>query len=340
MGHLTLRERYLIEQYLNDGLTPYEISKRLNRPNPTIYREIKRGSVELLNSDLTTTVRYLADAGERVKNERGHNKGRNLAIGNNIKLADRIEYLIINNRYSPYSALETCRNEGIPVNICLSTLYNYIYSKVFYNLRPKHLIYKRKKKNHRTKTTGIALNNKKGCSIENRPKYINKRLDFGHWEMDSIEGCKNGSKETLVTMVERLSRDTLVFKTTGKTTQNTVQILDSLEKTYKGNFPYMFKSITCDNGCEFLDYKSMEKSCLNENAVRTKIYYCHPYCSSERGTNENTNRIVRRFCPKGSDFSRFSEDYIKGVQDYINTIPRKLLGGRCSKDVATEYGFV
>jgi len=85
----------------------------------------------------------------------------------------------------------------------------------------------------------------------------------------------------------------------------------------------VFKSITADNGSEFLNYEAMERSV--SGGCRTHIYYAHPYSSWERGSNENANRIIRRFIPKGSDISKFTRKQIQTIEDWINNYPRKIL---------------
>ena len=91
----------------------------------------------------------------------------------------------------------------------------------------------------------------------------------------------------------------------------------------------MFKSITFDNGVEFMGYKGIEKSCLRKKE-RTNIYYAHPYCSGERGTNENNNRLIRRFIPKGIDIAKIKQSKIKEIEDWINNYPRQIFGYKSS----------
>ena len=86
-----------------------------------------------------------------------------------------------------------------------------------------------------------------------------------------------------------------------KTAASVVQALDSLEQEYGRAFPHIFQTITCDNGTEFSDHEGIERSATGEGQ-RTKLYYCHPYSAYERGTNENTNKLIRRFVPKGTNF--------------------------------------
>jgi IS30 family transposase len=92
-------------------------------------------------------------------------------------------------------------------------------------------------------------------------------------------------------------------------------------------FARKFKSITVDNGSEFLGWEMLEKSCLKANTKRTAIYYCHPYSAWERGTNEQINGHIRRFIPKGSDISKYTNQQLKAIETWLNTYPRRILNG-------------
>ena len=106
-----------------------------------------------------------------------------------------------------------------------------------------------------------------------------------------------------------------------------VSTLDKLErKMGSKQFREKFKTITCDNGCENLDFEGIERSAF-DNQPRTKVYYAHPYSAWERGSNENANKLIRRFVPKGSDIGEFSHQRIKLIESWINNYPRRILNG-------------
>ena len=92
-------------------------------------------------------------------------------------------------------------------------------------------------------------------------------------------------------------------------------------------FEQFFKSITVNNGVEFLDWQALETSSLDGKIQRTAFYYCHPYSSFERGSNEHVNGQIRRHIPKGSDISNYSSDAIEEVEDWVNNYPRRILNG-------------
>ena len=137
---------------------------------------------------------------------------------------------------------------------------------------------------------------------------------------------KEEDEAGLLVLSERLSRKELIIKVQDHTAASVVRALDRLErKMGSPAFRATFKSITVDNGSEFADVEGMERSCRRKGA-RTKVYYCHPYSSWERGTNENTNGLIRRWFPKGTDFSKVSVQEIQKVADWLNAYPREILG--------------
>ena len=173
-----------------------------------------------------------------------------------------------------------------------------------------------------------------GTSIENRPKEIDDRAVVGDWEMDCVEGKKK-TKKTLLVLTERKSRREIIRPMRDQTARSVVRALDSLEREYGANFSKIFRTITVDNGSEFADCAGMEKSCRRKGN-RTKIYYCHPYSSYERGSNENVNKMIRRWFPKGTDFRKITAKAIQKVEDWINNYPREILGFRTAEEVFQE----
>ena len=122
------------------------------------------------------------------------------------------------------------------------------------------------------------------------------------------------------------------MKLPNKETGTIAKALDKIERKYGSKFYKTFKSITFDNGVEFMGYKGLEKSCLRKKK-RTEIYYAHPYCSGERGTNENNNRLIRRWIPKGIDMKDIKVSFIKEIENWINNYPRAMFDYRSSNDV-------
>ena len=174
-----------------------------------------------------------------------------------------------------------------------------------------------------------------GRSIVDRPEHINSREVFGHWEMDSVESCQ-GVSNTYIAMTERKTRREIIIPSPDKTSASVVAALDWLEqKVGVEAFPLIFRSITCDNGCEFADAGGIERSVTGQGA-RTEVYYCHPYRPSERGSNENQNGLIRRHLPKGTDLSTISDEETKRIEEWLNNYPRKMFGYKCSEELFQE----
>lgn len=338
--HLTERERYRIEILLKEELPAKEIAKRLDRHPRTIEREIAKGKAELKNSDLTYRYEYCADVGQRKYQKNAANKGPGLKIGSDHELVRYIEKRIAKEKYSPDAVIGEIKEKGLKfaTNICTKTLYNYIDQGVFLNVTNADLPVKRNGKPRNYKKVRIAYHNLKGTSIEERPKEVNERKERGHWEMDCVVGPRKGKGAALLVLTERSSREEIIRKMPNKTQKSVKAVLDQLEKRHGNRFSEKFKTITVDNGSEFLDFRGLERSIKEPGQTRVKVYYAHPYSSWERGSNENANKLIRRFIPKGSEIGRVSLAQIKKIERWINNYPRKLFNYKSAKEMAYALG--
>lgn len=326
--HLTYEERIKLEALYKMRLTPGCIAEQIGgRSERTIRREIAKGMIELLNSDLTSRMEYSAEVGQLEHEKRATAKGPALKIGKDHKLVQYLEKAIGTYGQSPYAAIQNITNKGLQfeTSICFKTMYNYLDNNLFLHISNKDLPVKKNGKKRKYKKIRQAYNNTKGTSISERPKAVSDRDEIGHWEMDTVVG-KQGTKTVLMVLSERVTRKELIFKIPSKSQVAVVKVLDKLERKMGKLFTETFKTITCDNGCENLDFEGIENSVRNKRK-RTKVYYAHPYSSWERGTNENTNKMIRRFVPKGVDISLFSSKQIMQIQHWINNYPRRILGG-------------
>ncbi|HPS55206.1 MAG TPA: IS30 family transposase [Sedimentisphaerales bacterium] len=178
---------------------------------------------------------------------------------------------------------------------------------------------KRRKKHGSLRTQGQIADRR---PISERPKVVENREDFGHWEGDTVVGKSHGS--FVATHVERKSRYLLVGKADDKTAESvnaiTKQLFRKIPKSKR-------KTMTFDNGKEFAGFKELE------NTVGFCCYFADPYSSYQRGTNENTNGLLRQFFPKGTDFNQISEEKIDKVAALINDRPRKCLNYRTLHEV-------
>ena len=335
--HLTKNDRIKMETMLNSGHKVPEVAAYLHVHRSTIYREIKRGEYTHRNSDYTEEVRYSSDLGQKTHDWNAQGKGRSLKIGNDMPLAEYIEDKIVNDKYSPEAALAAAAQSGIEfkTSISVRTLYRYIDNGIFLKLTNKDLPIKGKRKKHNKKVK-VQKRASAGESIENRPEEVKGREIFGHWEMDTVKGKQGITKSCMLVLTERKTRDEIIIKMPDQKAASVVEALDRLERKWGDMFPKVFRSITVDNGVEFADYEGLERSVLREGEKRTFLFYCHPYSSWERGTNENSNRLIRRHIPKGEDFEEKQDKDIDFIETWINNYPRGILGFKTSAQLFEE----
>ena len=338
---LTRADRIKIEALLKEGLSKAKIAAHLGVHRSTIYNELKRGEYEHRNSDWTTEKRYSPDIAQEKAEENLKVRGTQLKIGNDIAYANYIEDKIVNEDYSPAAVLGELKAQGregeFNTTVCVATLYSYIDKGVFLKLTNKDLPVKKNKKRGYKKVRKQQARAAAGDSIEKRPEEIDQREEFGHWEMDSVIGKRGVSKNVLLVLTERKTRDEIIFKLPDHTDEAVVAALDRLERRYGVDmFKQIFKTITVDNGSEFADVNGLERSILEEGEKRTHLYYCHPYSSWERGTNEVTNKMVRRKVPKGTNFDDKTDEEIEEIENWINGYPRRIHGYRSAGELFTE----
>ena len=326
--HLSEKDRYKMEALMDTKKSIGEIAVLLNRDRSTIHREIHRGTISRLQSDWTEKKKYRANVGQADYTKRCPNRERLLKIGKDRLLEDHIRTKITQERFSPDAIIGEIKTKGLKFQgmICTKTLYNYIDAGIFSGISHKDLWEKSKQKKRSYKTVvRVTTKNRRAQSIEERPQRVNDRSEYGNWEGDTVKGCR-GSKVALLTLTERKTRQQIIVKISQATHEAVQSALDRLEKKLGSQFKITFKSITFDNGSEFLNWESLEASILKEGTKRTTIYFAHSYSSWERGTNENHNRMIRRFIFKGLDIEGFGKEEIKKIENWMNNYPRKILG--------------
>ncbi len=337
--HLSERERYKLEILLEAKKKIEEIVLILGRDRSTIYREIKRGSVDRIQHDLRSNVQYRANVGQNSYIELGRNKERSLKIGKDREFEEYIRKKLLEDKFSPDAIIGEIKLKRIKFKgmICAKTLYNYIDAGIFSGISNDNLWEKRKKKKRKyRKISRISLRNRDSRSIEERLDYINLRLEYGHWEGDCVKSHLGG-KAGLLTLTERKTLEEIIIKLDEITQEEVQKALDYLEKKYGVLFKIKFKSITFDNGSEFLNWRALELSVLDKNKQRTVTYFAHAYSSWERGTNENQNRMIRRFIPKGTDIAYVSEKEVEEIEIWMNNYPRKKLGYKTPNELVKEH---
>ena len=335
-------QRHTIQTLYRKGMKVKKIAHMLNIHRSSVYRELKRGWVENLRSDLSIYETYSADRAIIQSKENASNKGAKLKISNHQLLNQNLSTLMLEGGASAYAALEVCKQNftsqqdkaHIP---CVKTIYNYIHRHGF-PIMPEQMIHKKHKKKDKNTYRRDCYKRSADMSIENRDSQINKRKEIGHHEMDLVVGAQ-GTKGCLLVITERVTRFEHIVKLPDKTQKSVRKALNKIETHYgKEKFKELFKTITCDNGSEFLDAELMTKSRWGKDA-RFKLYYAHPYCSSERGSNENANRLIRRFIPKGTSMKKIKQEKVNEIARWMNNYPRKLFSGKSSASLAKQFTF-
>lgn len=333
MRHMNEKDRYFIEKALKRNVSVKEIAAALGFSRQSIYAEIRKGQTIQRDTDLKEKTVYLADVGEQKHKNAMKNTGRPNKLSPDDEYLLHVKKWIYDKKYSPWAAQVKIGKR----KVCTKTIYNYVHKGYIAGLCVQNLPYAHPHKKKKEKVVKRAFS--RGRSIENRPKNILNRDTFGHWEMDTVYSSKT-DKACLLVLSERMTRKEIVIKVKDRTTGCILNGLNSLERKFGApRFRQVFKTITCDNGMEFADWHGIEKSKLNKGQ-RTTVYFCHPYCSSERGTNENINRMIRRWIPKGDDIGLYSMQEVRDIQDWINDYPRKIFGGLSANEYFSGLQFL
>jgi IS30 family transposase len=323
--HLNKEERMLVERMSSAGYPALDIAETLSRHRRTIEREIARGSVEHKDSEWRVKMVYSSDRGQDMHDLNATAKGSQLKLGSNRDLVEFVRSRIIDQREAPAVVAFRMREANMACAICAKTIYNYIDQGLIEGVTNESLWEKRKR--HKRQRHTLRRSRKaptRRQSIEKRPEQVKQREEFGHWEIDLVVGPSR-SKAALMTLVERKTRNLIIRKLPDKTHAAVRRALNAIERNSGASgFRKQFKSITADNGSEFLDVDGLQTSVLSGHP-RTAVFYAHPYASWERGTNENTNRIIRRFIAKGRKIETLNHNTVRTIEKWINNYPRQIL---------------
>lgn len=334
--HLEYSERQSIERWWNrDKRTKVEIAGLLDRTEKTIRNEIKRGLVKNLTSELIEIWVYSADVAQQKYEYYLKAKGPKLKIDNDYELKEYVEKSIKEDKKSPEVIAKEIKKMNFKTQMSARTIRNNIYAGDIYDIKSTDMIYNKEYKDKNKEKT-ICEKVPPEKSIDYRPEEANTREKYGHWEGDLIIG-KRKRGAVLFTLTERKTREEIIVKIPGKKAEYVAKALDMIEKKYKNIFYNKFKTITFDNGVEFRNWKSLERSYdKRRKRGRTQVYYAHPYRSGERGSNENANRLIRRFIPKGIDITPISEEFIQHIENWINNYPRAMFNYKSTNEVLKE----
>ena len=336
---LTYKDRIKIETLYNDQHLNYtEIGKILGKHRTSISREIKLGLVELETTYLPVW-KYCAEEAQRKNNENETAKGTYLKIGTDMKLANFIETQIKEEKTSPEVISYKIKQKEFSTTLSFKTIYNYIDKEII-DVKRKDLVYgnyNKKEKKEEQEESDFLKPNKEGKTIHDRAEEIKAREEVGHWEMDLVEGIKGKKELYLLVLSERKTRKEIIELIPNKTAKSVSKALDKIErKIGVVKFREIFKTITTDNGAEFRNWKIIEKSYTGSKKARTMQYFADAYSSWQRGTNENINKMIRRFLPKGTSFKGLKQEDVKRIEKWINNYPRKILNFKTSDEYYKE----
>ena len=341
--HLTEKDRTtiqaLIEQKDKNGKRLFNntyIANYLGVHRSTISRELKnRKSYRfMVRSGITIEKPYNAtDAHNNYLFKRGLSKGEYKLRKYN-KMAKYIEDKIKIDKWAPdvivgYMKTHNMFNNNGFCSITVPTIYNAIrYGIINVKLEDTRRMKYKQEYTYQDKSSLSA--SKIPYSIENRPEEINNRSTFGHFEIDTVIGTKRGKHECLLTITERKTKFEIIFKISSKTSENVVNKINQIKFFMNKHYNKIFKSFSTDNGSEFSDFLGIIKD------TKTQIYFCHPYCSGEKGTNEKQNSMIRYFIPKGSLIENYSYKDINKITDWMNNYPRKILNYKTPLEALQE----
>lgn len=286
-----------------------EIGKRLGRDKSTIGREITRNSFK--------GKYYIAIHAQSKWVERKSSAGIRHPLKNKEVFKWVIKRMV--RGWSPEQIsgrMKLVFKDNLQMRICPETIYSFVYSKEFKHRKfweyfPRG--HKKRRRWHDRKVFSASIPNR--ISIHDRPEIISQNTEFGHFEGDSVEG-RNHKGGGIHTEVERITRMYFAVKVNNLTSEEAIKAQLKIFSKLPGN---SVKTVTMDNGREnHLHYK------LNEVGIKT--YFCDPYSSWQRGSNEYHNGLLRRYFPKKTDFTNISQEEISDVVWAINNTPRKCLG--------------
>lgn len=324
--HLSIEEREKLYLMLNQGIRIRKIAAALNRSPSTVSREIQRNKIYFKPYSPSIAQR-------RYQNRRKHCGRKRILLSPDVK--EKVRELIQDKHWSPEQISFRLKFEHSPICISYATIYRGIASGMFdpqKSLKKKEKFsFSLRRKGKKRRKNGET--SKRSCfkipyTIAQRPKEAEDRSVMGYWEADTVAGVKGSA--SVVTLTERKSRILLACKVEKHTADvvrdSMVEMLDNIPSD-------KLKGITPDRGREFALHAEVTASLRGVN-----FYFADPYSPWQRGTNENTNGLLREYIPKSTDIAPVDPDVITRFVDSINRRPRKCLGWKSPYEVF--YGTV
>lgn len=318
-------DRLIIEKLFNSFKSYRLIADTLGKSVSSVHDEVQHGLYQHMGAETTRRpYRYSARIAQDYTNFQATSKGPALKLDHHHDFAIYVAQQI-KAGHSPDQITATLRKEG-RWTVSTSTLYRYIDKGYIPGVSNKDLPEKPKRKRSYHKVE--AKRPPAGTSIERRPEEVSTRNTIGHWELDSVIGKAKGTSESILVLTERKTRYEIILRALSKSSADTVDALNALLPMFPAG---TFKTITVDNGSEFQDCHGMEHD--PQGRKRLTVYYCHPYSSYERGSNERNNRIIRRYLPKGQSLRHVTQQECNQIAARINDMPRKILGYATAREL-------
>jgi len=312
--HLSAKERAVIEHLHRGRVSQREIARQMGRSPSTISRELRRGKP-------TERCGYLSD--------RAHSLARaRRASANGLRSRMRSKEILrhlragLRLRWPPELIVGRLKKLKSKIKICAMTLYRFLKQDREAGGKLHQGLPRRGKGRRPNGSKGRRRPKPGRRPIEDRPAGAINRTRHGHWEGDTVEGA--GKSAYIVTLVDRKSRYALLGKARNKSQE---VVGDVVKRLIRRLTKALRLSITLDNGTEFNDFNAIEA------ATGVEIYFADPYCSWQRGTNEQTNGVMRHFLPKGTNFKTVSSKRLARIEHLLNNRPRKCLDYRTPAEV-------
>tara|TARA_B100000929_G_scaffold287524_1_gene274368 strand:- start:233 stop:1228 length:996 start_codon:yes stop_codon:yes gene_type:complete len=317
---LTFKERVIIQTLIDEKKSKAFIAKKLNRARSTISREVNKLTQSKDDKYDATLANWLAK--DDYLNKRNLDK-----ISTHKKLKFYV-YKGLLKGWSP-DQISGRLKDKYPNDPVMSISYEAIYMHIYRHRQTslnkkliKLLPYQKSQRRRANAKTKRGSKIKDIINIKERPKHIENRQEIGHWEGDLVIG--KGQKSAIGTIVERKSRYLCIIKLKDR---KSATVTKQFAKILKGFNQNLIKTMTYDNGVEMAKHKDFTKQ------TGIKVYFADPYASWQRGTNENTNGLIRRYFPKGTDFNKVTAKQLKYIQDKINNRPRKIIGYKTPNEI-------
>lgn len=322
---LTPEDRDEIARLHAQGCGVREIARQLRRSPSTISSEIRLG---IWNDHGVHAMVYVAIHAQALRDKRA--TGSHEPVRFRHKPLEQYVRLKIQDGWSPeqiHGRLPKEHLNDLRMRISPETIYTFIYAdeqkdEKLWEYLPRKQKKRKKQKGRKVHKSRIPDR----VSIRNRPEAVNDRSEFGHWEGDSVEG-KRSIGDGIHTEVERKSRKLLARKVSRIASHETAQAQLHMFRL----LPYdARRTTTLDNGRENHQHGQLKRE------LSMQAYFADPYSSWQRGTNENTNGLLRRYAPKQTDFTTISQDELDDIVEEINNRPRKVLGYKTANEVYSE----